>query len=457
VSTQPVTLDMSTAQPIQAAPVKLDMSTAEPIGSAASRFGTNLLSGLGVTSDEQAKNFFRHPLDTVIKSFEAQGELVKKAREAYNRGDYMEALQHGLNYLVPFIGQQTDQAGTQLKEGDIAGGIGRTLGAAAPIVAGSPEVQSAASDAASATASTAARGVRAAARGANTVLERAPGSVGAATGSAIGHATGIPGAAEIGGAAGYALGKEVLPQVRIPGEGFGLPSRVVGGPKTIPPQAATPGEVETPAVTVEPAAVQPATVQPVRETAAAPNVNIENVPRRSTISGESALSEVLGRLPNNMQLKIARSRGIDVSKEALLKPTPAVTERIIKKIVDDYSDDELDGVRSTYMENEGRFAQHSFVGDVGKEANQTLNLQTYFPELKIPLAQTLRTQKAIQAANATKYAPLRDLSGALKTEASKSASSVAKPAASAAPEEDLTNVWQDSLDYVRRQRAKRTQ
>ena len=54
------------------------------------------LSGLGVTSDEQAKNFFAHPLDTVIKSFEAQGQLAKKARDAYDKGDYMGALQHGL-------------------------------------------------------------------------------------------------------------------------------------------------------------------------------------------------------------------------------------------------------------------------------------------------------------------------------------------------------------------------
>lgn len=203
--------------------------------SAASRLGTNFLSGAGVTSNEQAKNFFVHPLDTVIKSFEAQGQLAKKARDAYDRGDYMEALQHGLNYLVPFVGQQTDQAGTQLKEGDIAGGIGRTLGAALPIVAGSPEVQFAASEAASTAAAKGAAGVRAAARGANTVLAKAPGTIGGAVGAAAGHATGVPGMAEVGGAAGAFAGKEILPQVRIPGEGFGLPSRVTGGPETLPP------------------------------------------------------------------------------------------------------------------------------------------------------------------------------------------------------------------------------
>lgn len=293
-----------------------------------------------------------------------------------------------------------------------------------------------------------ARAVRATAHGANTVLEKAPGSVGTAAGSAIGRATGIPGAIKIGGAAGYALGKEILPQVRIPGEGFGLPSRVIGGPKTIPPEAAaaaTPGEAGTMAESVAaPKAAAASEAEPAAGT-------VENVPRRTTISGESALKEVLSRLPNKTQLQIARSRGINVTAEAQLKATPAVTERIINKIVDDYSDDELDGVRSTYVENEGRFGQHSFVGDVGKEANQTLNLQTYFPELKIPLAQQLRTQKAIQAANANKYAPLSNLDASIKAAATKS-SSAPKPAASAASD-NLLDLVNASVAKVARDKA----
>ena len=121
--------------------------------SAVSRLAGNFLSGLGVGSNEDAKNFFEHPIHTALDALNAQGELAEKARDAYNRGDYKSAIIHGLNYLVPFLGQQTDKAGQQLSQGDIAGGVGRTLGAALPIVAGSPEVQSAAGDAASATAS----------------------------------------------------------------------------------------------------------------------------------------------------------------------------------------------------------------------------------------------------------------------------------------------------------------
>jgi len=121
--------------------------------SAISRLAGNFLSGFGVSSDEDAKNFFEHPIHTALNALNAQGELAEKARDAYNKGDYKSAIIHGLNYLVPFLGQQTDKAGEQLSQGDIAGGVGRTLGAAVPIAAGSPEVQSAAGDAANATAS----------------------------------------------------------------------------------------------------------------------------------------------------------------------------------------------------------------------------------------------------------------------------------------------------------------
>lgn len=118
--------------------------------SALSRLGTNFLSAIGVGSNDDAKNFFEHPIQTAMNSLNAQGELAKKAKDAYDRGDYKSAVIHGLNYLVPFIGQQTDKAGEQIAQGDYAGAVGRTLGAAAPIIAGSPEVQAGASDATSA-------------------------------------------------------------------------------------------------------------------------------------------------------------------------------------------------------------------------------------------------------------------------------------------------------------------
>lgn len=145
-------LDQAGGTPPLPSGYQLDSKAAQP-PSALSRFGHDFLSGLGIGSNEDAKNFFEHPIKTAMDSLNAQGELAKKAKSAYDQGDYKSAVIHGLNYLVPFIGQQTDKAGEQIAQGDYAGAAGRTLGAAVPIIAGSPEVQGAVGDAASAAAS----------------------------------------------------------------------------------------------------------------------------------------------------------------------------------------------------------------------------------------------------------------------------------------------------------------
>lgn len=214
--------------------------------SAISRLATNTLSGLGVTSNEDAWNFFRHPLNTVIHSFEAQGELAKKARDAYDKGDYMGALQHALNYLVPFVGQQTDQAGEQLKQGDIAGGVGRTIGTAIPLLL-SPEARAATSDVVSAAADTASKALKTA--GKLTPKQAAQG-MGIISGAGLGHGTlSIPGAyfgAEGGGRlAEGILGKEFA------NKPIGLPSRVTGGPAEAPqfaPEEPIPGTNTRPSI-----------------------------------------------------------------------------------------------------------------------------------------------------------------------------------------------------------------
>lgn len=204
-----VTLDLSKAQPIQA-PVTLDLSKAQalaPQGTAGQRLRDNFASGLGVTDDEGAKNFFEHPINTLMQSLDQQGQLALKAKAAYAKGDYKGALMYGLNYLVPFIGQQTAKAGEQLEQGDIAGGVGRTLGAAVPMVAGSPEAQTAAGNAASATARVAKPVVAA-------VGERLPEIAGGATGAYLGHASGLPEMGLVGGLAGRELAKSVVNKLK---------------------------------------------------------------------------------------------------------------------------------------------------------------------------------------------------------------------------------------------------
>lgn len=148
----------------------------------------------------------------------------------------------------------------------------------------------------------------------------------------------------------------------------------------------------------------------------------ESIPR--TLSGESALRQILTGQDNANLLKIARSRGINVTKEALLKPGTADSQ-IINKILGDFSDGELDNVRSTFLQN---LSKHNF-GDIGPEAWKTMSMQTYFPDVKIPQAVLTRTAKAISSA-AAKPAPT----------------------AIAPPAEDLTGILQESVKKARQLR-----
>lgn len=143
------------------------------------------------------------------------------------------------------------------------------------------------------------------------------------------------------------------------------------------------GEVEPP-----PASSPPAEPSPT------PAAGIQNVP--ATLSGDSALRQVLTGQDNAALLKIARSRGVNISAESQLKPGVA-DNRIINKIIDDFSPEELEGIRAQYIENT-RF-RHAF-GDIGPEAWKTMSLQTYFPDLKLPAARVART-----AASVNKVAP----------------------------------------------------
>jgi hypothetical protein len=163
----------------------------------------------------------------------------------------------------------------------------------------------------------------------------------------------------------------------------------------------------------------------------------ESIPQ--TLSGESALRQILTGQDNQNLMRIARSRGINVTKEAQLKPTVA-DPLLLNKIVDDFSQDELDEIGSRYLENTrmappGRQYAHNF-GEIGPEAWKTMSLQTYFPDVKIPQAVLNRTAKAI-AAN------------------TKPQTEVTLPAGQT--EGDLTPLLQESLKRARAARAQQAQ
>ena len=274
--------------------------------------------------------------------------------------------------------------------------------------------------------------LRAVAPAVNAALKRVPGAVGTAAGYAAGRATGLPEAGVLGGGLGYALTKDI-PMPRIP-ENIGLPSRVEGGPATLPPEAA---DVTPPASDVLQA----------KQNAGEQQLH--------ALSGDSALRQILTGQDNANLLKIAKSRGINVAQESQLKPGVA-DNRLINKIIDDHSPEELDNISAQYEENT-RMGKHQF-GDVGPEAWKTMSLQQYFPDVKIPAATLRRTQNAIANTSAalpqgivmdpTTGRPQFSYDVAAKPRATPAAAAAATPAAG----EDLTAIRQKSLNQAR-QRA----
>jgi KTSC domain len=142
--------------------------------------------------------------------------LVRILRGLYNTAKMVPEIPgaiHDINQSVDPTGRYLDAAQDTASQG-----AGQALTAIATESA--PKALGATSEIVKRTVPPVVRGV---VKGANTVLEKAPAEVGAAAGTAVGHATHIPGASYAGGILGYTLGKTLLPKLRIPGEDFGLP------------------------------------------------------------------------------------------------------------------------------------------------------------------------------------------------------------------------------------------
>ncbi len=170
-----------------------------------------------------------------------------------------------------------------------------------------------------------------------------------------------------------------------------LPARPPAVPGTVDAPFQAPPRMEPPASAEVP------TPEPMAKTASG-----QNIPR--ALSGEEALTKALDAQGNANLLKIARSRGINVTKEAQLKPGVG-DKLLIAKIYDDFSPEEIEELRQTFIETQATRAHMEAAtpgiwNKVGPEANKTLSLQTYFPDVKIPAATLRRTQSAIAAAKA---------------------------------------------------------
>jgi len=439
-------------KPAQAAP---------PQDSAASRFGSNLASGAGVMSSEDTKNFFLHPIDTLKNAFAAQGQLGEQAKQDFQNKDYVRGITHAAEYMMPFIGPNLAQAGKQLEQGDIAGGVGRTVGAALPMVAGSPEAR-AFPGKAIATAQDAMPYAAPIAKAGTQVLDIATfnrlskiykawndmrsemGDISDAKNPGTYPGAPFPeapppellqamtlarGARAVPPSPADALASVAphpqpapiypgapLPQAPSP-ELMNARALTVGGRPAPPPQSAGLGQI--PVRTAPAPAPEP--IPPTPEDMPASHPQGGGLP--VTLNGESALRQVLTGQDNANLLKIAKSRGINVTKEAALKPGTA-DNLLVNKIVNDFSPEELDEIRAQFVENT-RF-RHTF-GDIGPEAWKTLSLKTYFPDLKIAQTTLARASKAISGTT---------------------------PAAPAASGEDLSPLWQEALARVKAAKAR---
>lgn len=115
-----------------------------------------------------------------------------------------------------------------------------------------------------------------------------------------------------------------------------------------------------------------------------------------TASGEIVLNQALTSLDNKTLLKIARSRGINVTAEAQLKPGMANT-RIINKIIDDMSPEELADARDQGIEmSRNKPVQNPDISpEKAAEAWHYKVLNTFFPDVAMPKTMAARAQATI--------------------------------------------------------------
>ena len=87
------------------------------------------LQGIGDTIRALAT----HPRQTLTRIGSANDAPRAAAVDAFKRGDYVEGVRHGVNWLlnaIPGVGSTMEKASDEAQHGDLAGGIGTTLGIA---------------------------------------------------------------------------------------------------------------------------------------------------------------------------------------------------------------------------------------------------------------------------------------------------------------------------------------
>lgn len=69
-----------------------------------------------------------HPVTTYVADASNRQALLDKAEDEFKKGNYSAGMAHALYGIVPFIGSQAAQAGEDIQQGDVAKGLGTSVG-----------------------------------------------------------------------------------------------------------------------------------------------------------------------------------------------------------------------------------------------------------------------------------------------------------------------------------------
>lgn len=101
-------------------------------GSALGRFGSNVGEMLNpIAMAKGIGQAIQHPIDTASNILGQSANQARQAVDMAKQGRYSEALGHGIGTL-PLIGPAAVEAGEQIAQGDIAGGLGKGVGMLIP-------------------------------------------------------------------------------------------------------------------------------------------------------------------------------------------------------------------------------------------------------------------------------------------------------------------------------------
>lgn len=127
-----VSTDPNFGEPLRTATKSENLPPQGPQGSAVSRFASNaweMVNPISIVTG--LYNAATSPVETGKAILSQSGEQLSKARDAAGQGRYLEAVGH-TGGAIPIIGPLAAEAGEQIAQGDIAGGLGKATGMLAP-------------------------------------------------------------------------------------------------------------------------------------------------------------------------------------------------------------------------------------------------------------------------------------------------------------------------------------